>query len=164
MKTKNSINIFIVDDDPLYLKALEQSIREKLPFITIKTFSTGEECLQQIYRKPHVVILDYFLDSKVPYARNGLMILQHIKKVNSQTKVIMLSVSDSLEVAIKCFDNGSFDYVSKSESSFVKINKLLQNISDDFSVNNKGLKPYQIIGIIAVVILLICNLLWNKYR
>lgn len=153
------IVIFIVDDDPLYIKALEHSILEKMPFIKIKTFQTGEACLQQIKLKPDVVILDYYLDSKVSYAWNGLTILKQIKKLSPKTKVIMLSVQDSLEVAVKCIDNGSFDYISKSESAFVKINNVLMNITEDIKAGEKGMKPYQIIGIIIIIILVLSFLL-----
>lgn len=151
--------LFIVDDDALYVKALEHSIKDKMPFVNIKTFSTGEACLQQIKLKPDVVILDYYLNSKVPYAWNGLTILKQIKKISPKTKVIMLSVQDSLEVAVKCIDNGSYDYISKTESAFVKINNVLMNIIEDIKTMDKGMKPYQIVGVIIFFILLLCFLL-----
>ena len=159
---KNELLVFIVDDDALYLKALEKSISDKLPHLKIKTFLTGEACLQQMRQKPEVVILDYFLDSKVSYAWNGLTILKQIKKLNPKTKVIMLSSQDSLEVAVKCIDNGSFDYISKSESAFVKINNVLTNIIEDVKLSEKGLKPYQIIGIVVIIILLLSYLILSK--
>ena len=135
MNTKNKISIFIVDDNPIYVRALEGSIESKLPLIKIKTFLNGEACLHQMKLKPDVVILDYFLDSKVPYAWNGLEILKQIKKLNPKTKVIMLSAQDSLAIAEKCIDSGSYDYISKSESAFVKINNTLTNIIEDKTMN-----------------------------
>ncbi len=153
------ILLFIVDDDPLYTKALEHSISEKIPSVKIKTFQTGEACLQQIKQKPDVVILDYYLDSKVSYAWNGLTILKQIKKLVPKTKVIMLSVQDSLDVAVKCIENGSFDYIPKSESAFVRINNVLLNIIKDINSNEKGMKPYQVVGVIVIIILLLSFLL-----
>lgn len=156
------ILIFIVDDDTLYLMALEQSILNKLPSIKIKTFLTGESCLQQMKLKPDIVILDYFLNSNVAYAWNGLTILKQIKKLNPKTKVIMVSAQDSLDIAVKCIDNGSFDYISKSESAFVKINNVLINIIEDIKTNDKGLKPYQIIGV-TIIVLFVLYLLLIKF-
>ncbi|MFY9307933.1 MAG: response regulator [Bacteroidia bacterium] len=153
------ITVFLVDDDLLFLKALEHSITSKLPSATIKSFQTGEACLQQIKLKPEVVILDYYLNSTVPYAWNGLTILKQLKKISPKTKVIMLSAQDSLDVAVKCIDNGSFDYISKTESAFVKINNVLSNIIDDYNTNNKGIKPYQVISMVIIIILMICFLL-----
>ena len=71
----------------------------------------------------------------------------------------MLSAQDSLDTAVKCIDNGSFDYISKSESAFVKINNVLSNIIEDIKTDEKSIKPYQIIGIIIIVILIIAFLL-----
>ncbi len=153
------ITIFLVDDDILFLKALEHSIISKLPSVTIKSFQTGEACLQQMKQKPEVIILDYYLNSTVPYAWDGLTILKQLKKISSKTKVIMLSAQDSLDVAVKCIDNGSFDYISKSESAFVKINNVLSNIIEDIKVNNKSIKPYQIVSVVIIIILMIAFLL-----
>ncbi len=115
--------------------------------------------MHQIGAKPQVVILDYFLDSKLAYAWNGLTILRQIKKLNPKTKVIMLSSQDSLDTAVKCIDNGSFDYITISESAFVKINFALKNIFDDIKSERIGIKPYQIIIIAIIIIILICSLL-----
>lgn len=153
------ILLFIVDDDPMYTKALEHSILDKIPAVKIKTFQTGEACLQQIKQKPDVVILDYYLDSKVSYAWNGLTILKQIKKLYPKIKVVMLSVQDSLDVAVKCIENGSYDYVPKSESAFVRINNVLQNIIGDINSNEKAVKPYQVVGIIIIIILILSFLL-----
>jgi two-component system OmpR family response regulator len=154
----NEMLIFLVDDDFMFLKALEHSILSKLPEAKIQTFQTGEACLHQMTAKPQVVILDYFLDSKLPYAWNGFTILRQIKKLNSKTKVIMLSSQDSLDVAVKCIDNGSYDYITKSESAFVKINFALKNIFENIQSDSKGIKPYQIIIVAIIVILLIASL------
>jgi two-component system OmpR family response regulator len=156
---KQEIKIFLVDDDILFLKALEHSISSKLTSVKIQTFQTGEACLQQMKFKPQIVILDYYLNSKLPYAWNGLTILRQIKKISKHTKVIMLSSQDSLDVAVKCIENGSFDYISKSESAFVKINNVLLNIVEDIKENQRGLKPYQIITLIIILILMLGILL-----
>lgn len=151
--------VFIVDDDLLFTKALEHSITEKLPSVDIKTFQTGEACLQHMKLNPEIVILDYYLNSTVPYAWNGLTILKQLKKINPALKVIMVSSQDSLDIAVKCIDNGSFDYISKSESAFVKINNVLTNIIQDIKTNNRSIKPYQIISMIIIIILAVFFLL-----
>jgi DNA-binding NarL/FixJ family response regulator len=137
MKAKNDskfykglkrIRVFLVDDDMLFLKALEHSIINKLPLLEIKTFQTGEACLQQMKLKPDVIVLDYCLNSQLAYAWDGIDILKRIKVLNPTTKVILLSSQDSIEVADDCFKNGLFEYVSKSKTAFVKINNVLSNI------------------------------------
>lgn len=151
MKAKNPISIFIVDDNKVYLKTLENYIANKIPKVKIKTFETGEACLQQMILNPDVVILDYFLDSEDPHASNGLAVLKQIRKTNPNTKVIMLSAQDSLDIASKCLDNGACDYISKSESAFIRVNYVLFNIVVDKNTY-KGMSPFQIISLTLIIL------------
>lgn len=150
--------VFLVDDDRLFLKSLEHAIKDKQPLVDLRTFQTGEACLQQMKLKPEVVVLDYYLNSSVPYAWNGFTILKQIKKISPKTKVIMLSAQDSLDVAVKCIDNGAFDYISKSETAYIKINNMLSNVIEDIKINKEGMKPYQIVIVLIVIVLTACFL------
>jgi two-component system OmpR family response regulator len=154
LSNKKIITIFLVDDDLLFLKALELSISSIFPSVIIKTFQTGEACLQQMKLKPSVVILDYYLNSEIPYAWNGISILKQIKKINPKTKVVILSSQDSLNIAIDCIENGAYDYISKSESSLVRINNILTNILGDADSNFEGIKFLVIIILFILLFVL----------
>ena len=159
-KTDQKITIFLVDDDPLFLKALELSISSKLPSAEIMTFQTGENCLQKMKMKPSVVILDYFLNSEVPYAWNGMHILEQIKQLSGKTKVIMLSSQDSLNVAIESMDNGAYDYISKSPSALIRVNNILANIAEDNEASNYLLRGYVFVALIIFVSIVV-HILFN---
>jgi PleD family two-component response regulator len=137
-RAKKRIKLFIVDDDPMYLKALEMSITANVnnDELVINSFQTGEACLQQMKQKPAIVILDYFLNSKLPYAWDGATILKHIKRMSPATKVIMLSSQDSLRVAIDCMENGAYDYISKTQTALLRINNMILNISGNIEVTS----------------------------
>ena len=82
MNIKDQINIFIVDDNKVFLLALkayiEGSFKEKL--IKIYTFETGEKCLESFTEiMPDLVILDNQLNSEITDAASGLEILSKIK-------------------------------------------------------------------------------------
>ena len=124
MQTKNKIKIFLVDDDPVYLKLLEIQFLEKGDFI-IETFSTGELCVASLPNKPDVIILDYHLDGVVLNAMNGIQTLDEIKKFDSEIPVIMCSSQDKIEVAISCMHHEAYDYVVKSETAFVRLKKII---------------------------------------
>jgi two-component system OmpR family response regulator len=156
-KGKKTI-LFIVDDDPLYLKGLELSISANYDDITIFTFQTGEACLQQMKLKPEIVILDYYLDSEISYAWNGLNILKQIKKTNPKSRVVMLSSQDSLQVASECLENGAYDYVSKTQSAFVRINHILGNILEYDEVQGHD-RTWQFVALLLTFIILILILL-----
>lgn len=127
MKNENKIKIFLVDDDALFLKSLEIEFLENADF-TIETYSTGELCLENISHNPDVIILDYQLDGIVKNAMNGLETLDKIKAFNPQIPVIMLSSQDKIEVAINCMHHKAFDYVVKSETVFVRLQKIISTI------------------------------------
>lgn len=132
MQNKKKIKIFLVDDDPVYLKILEIQFLEHADLV-IETFATGELCLASLVNKPDIIILDYHLDGVFLNAMNGIQTLDEIKKVDSEIPVIMLSSQDKIEVAIKCMHHEAYDYVVKSETAFVRLKKIITHI---FSYNN----------------------------
>jgi DNA-binding NtrC family response regulator len=127
MKTENKIKLFLVDDDAVFLKALEIQFMENVDF-DIETFSTGELCIQNLSKKPDVIVLDYHLDGIVKNAINGMQTLDKIKGTNAGIPVIMLSSQDKIEVAISCMHHKAFDYVVKSETAFIRLQKVISNI------------------------------------
>jgi len=131
MNKKNQINIFIVEDNEVFTLALKSNIETAFANkpIKIRSFETGEKCLQNIKEeKPQVVILDYHLNSKYPEAADGITVLDRIKKENSETNVIMLTINDNMDIAIKSFKHGASDYIVKTETQFMKINYSLLNL------------------------------------
>ena len=59
---------------------------------------------------------------------NGLETLDKIKAFNPEIPVIMLSSQDKIEVAINCMHHKAFDYVVKSETAFVRLQKIITSI------------------------------------
>ncbi len=131
MNSNNQINIFIVEDNKVFALALKADIEsnfEKMP-IKIHSFITGETCMQKFNQiKPQVVILDYHLNSKFTDAIDGIKVLDLIKAESKDTNVIMLTSEDHIDIALKSFQHGAFDYVVKTETKFRKINYSLLNI------------------------------------
>jgi two-component system, OmpR family, response regulator len=119
--------LFLVDDDALFLKTLEIQFLEMGNF-DVETFSTGERCLENLHKNPDVVILDYHLDGVDPTAMNGLKTLDKIKEINSSIPVIVLSSQDKIEVAVSCMHHKAFDYVVKSETAFMRLQKIIDAI------------------------------------
>ena len=122
MKTSNKISLFLVDDDALFLKSLEIEFRHHTDF-TVETFATGERCLEHLSEEPDVIILDYHLNGIDKNAMNGIETLDKIKAFNPDIPVVMLSAQDKIDVAISCMHHKAFDYVVKSETAFVRLQK-----------------------------------------
>jgi DNA-binding NtrC family response regulator len=127
MKNDNKIRLFLVDDDALFLKSLEIEFLDHADFI-IETYETGELCMDNLSHNPDVIILDYFLDGIDKFAMNGIETLDKIKAFNPDIPVIMLSSQDKIDVAISCMHHRAFDYVVKSETAFVRLQKIITTI------------------------------------
>jgi two-component system OmpR family response regulator len=127
MTNEKEILFFLVDDDALYLKSLEIEFAQNTGSV-IKTFATGELCLENISQNPDIIILDYHLDGVDKNAINGLETLDRIKIANPQVPVIMLSSQDKIEVAVNCMKHQATDYIVKSETAFIRLQKAITDI------------------------------------
>jgi len=127
MTNEKKILLFLVDDDALFLKSLEIEFSENTES-TIKTFATGEVCLENLFQNPDIIILDYYLNGVEKNAIDGLETLDRIKTKCPNTPVIMLSSQDKIEVAVNCMRHQAFDYIVKSETAFVRLQKAITTI------------------------------------
>jgi two-component system, OmpR family, response regulator len=133
---KEKIKLFLVDDDALFLKSLEIDFLQMADF-SIETFTTGEQCIENLSHCPDVIVLDYFLDSIDKTAMNGIKTLDKIKAYNADIPVVMLSSQDKIDVAIECMHHSAFDYVVKSETAFVRLQKIITTIFNYKKMENE---------------------------
>jgi DNA-binding NtrC family response regulator len=127
MNSKNKIKLFLIDDDPIYLKLLEIEFLQ-YPDFKLETYATGEICLENLSHKPDIIILDYLLDSVDKHAMNGIQTLDKIKAFNPGIPVVMLSSQDKIEVAINCMHHKAFDYIVKNETALLRLQKVIYTI------------------------------------
>ena len=127
MKNEKKIKLFLVDDDALFLKSLEIEFMGLADF-SIETYATGELCIEHLSNNPDAIILDYQLDGVDKTAMNGIETLDKIKDFDKDIPVVMLSSQDKIEVAINCMHHKAFDYVVKSETSFLRLQKIITTI------------------------------------
>ena len=127
MANANKIKLFLVDDDALFLKSLEIEFLQHADF-AIETYATGELSVANLSHYPDVIILDYLLDGIDKNAMNGIETLDKIKAFNPDIPVVMLSSQDKIDVAINCMHHRAFDYVVKSETAFMRLQKIISTI------------------------------------
>ena len=72
----SSLKIFIVEDD-LFYQTMLFGVLKLRNFKHVKKMATGKECLENLYLKPDVIILDYSLSDM-----NGVELFKQIKKVS----------------------------------------------------------------------------------
>ncbi len=121
--------IHVVEDEMMQREMLVDHL-SKMSKYDIKSFETGEDCLNAIRagEKPAIVFLDFFLNSVRKDAADGLEILTQIKNLSPETEVVMLSGQDKIEVAVDVMKYGAFDYIVKGESAYYRAEKAIFNI------------------------------------
>ncbi len=128
--------IFIVEDEPIYLKTLKY-IAELNPDNEVHTFTSGKECINNLHKRPDIVTLDYYLPDM-----SGADILKHIKSFDPDIFVIMLSGQTDVSTAVKLLKNGAYDYITKDNETKERLINVINNIisSQQLVRENKALK------------------------
>jgi DNA-binding NtrC family response regulator len=127
MKPENKVKLFLVDDDVVFLKSLEMEFNERGNF-DIETYVSGELCVDNLSNRPDLIILDYLLDGTDKDAMDGIATLDKVKAYDAAIPVVMLSGQDKIEVAVNCMHHKAFDYVVKSETAFLRLQKIIVSV------------------------------------
>lgn len=104
-KTKG--RILLIDDEHLIVAVLCRSLKKEGYEICGET-ETDNIISKICAYNPDIVLLDI----KMP-GRNGMDILQEIKRKGIETQVVMLTSDDSVETAVKAMKLGASDYLTK---------------------------------------------------
>lgn len=112
-----SIKVMLADDHMLMREGIRQLLEFDGNIEVIAEANDGEECLKKIaISKPQVLLLDINMPKK-----NGIEVLEEIKKRKLDVKVLILTVHDEIEYLLKAVDIGVDGYILKdSESSELK--------------------------------------------
>lgn len=105
--TARSFKIFIVEDDKIFAKVLTYHLSLN-PDFDVTTFNTGKEFLDNLYKKPDMVSLDYNLPGI-----SGLELLDKIKAFDPELPVVIVSGQQDIKTAISLLKKGVYDYIVK---------------------------------------------------
>lgn len=120
MHLQASSGIFIVEDNLLYQQLIARELESfggQLFFYT-----SGEHCVDNLCRKPSIVVLDYNLDGEI----NGLETLEEIRKFDPSIFVVLFSSQKEVYSCENQQRYGSFNFLEKKEHSFSMLKKLLE--------------------------------------
>jgi two-component system nitrogen regulation response regulator NtrX len=101
-------SVLIVDDE----KGIRESLSDVLSDegFTVKTASTGEECLRLADQEAFsCILLDIWLGDGI----SGLDTLERLRETGNDAAVIMISGHGNIESAVKATKLGAFDFIEK---------------------------------------------------
>lgn len=112
-----SIKIMLADDHVLMREGIRQLLEFDGSIEVIAEANDGEECMEKLQEvKPQVLLLDINMPRK-----NGIEVLEEIKKANMDVKVLILTVHNEVEYLLRAVDIGVNGYILKdSESAELK--------------------------------------------
>lgn len=136
------ITIFLIDDDVTFVKALEHALQGLLvnKEISVRSFSTGEECISHLDSSPTIIFLDYYLDTDYPNAINGLEVLKKIHKISPDSKVIMLSSQKDVKIVLKSLKLNIYGYIIKDQNTFSEVKDAVKKIAEEMDLNETKAK------------------------
>jgi DNA-binding NarL/FixJ family response regulator len=103
------IRILIADDHSIVRKGLRQILQEGFPAAIIDSVSDAEDMIKKIITSEWDVVIS---DLSMP-GRSGLEALQHIKQINPNLPVLILSIHPEEQYALRVLKAGASGYLSK---------------------------------------------------
>lgn len=117
------VKVMIADDHSMIREGLKQLLELEGNFEVIAEANDGEECLQIINSlNPDVLLLDINMPKK-----DGLEVLQELKKKCPKMKVLVLTVHNEVEYLMKAMDIGINGYLLKDSES-AKLKKAIMTV------------------------------------
>jgi len=124
---KNKL-IFFVDDDKMMLDLMEYTFKCREGF-EVKSFYSGEECIENLGLNPSLIVLDYYLGAGESTIMSGMDTLKRINAMDEPVPVIILSREKNKELISEFCRNGAMKYVIKDDYF---INTLIEAIENFF--------------------------------
>ena len=105
--------VFFVDDDKMILNLLEYTFKSRAG-IQVKTFFSGEECLENMHLKPDLVVLDHLFPEETGQL-SGLDVIKKMREADKNVSIIVLSSQQDEELIPEFLKVGAKQYISKDD-------------------------------------------------
>ena len=142
-------NEILVIDDNLDIRQLISGIL-KDQGMTVREAANFDQAKLEINKKlPDVAIIDVKLDKG---DNDGIELLVHLKKINKDVPVIMISGHANVQMAVDSLKLGAFEFIQKpfsSERLLNFVNRAIENIDlkkEKKDLESKLFSSYEIIG------------------
>mgnify|MGYP001343986679 FL=1 len=140
--------ILIIDDNP-DIRNILKDIIEDSGFKT-RIAANYNQALTEIDKKlPDVAIIDVKLDKG---DNDGIELLSHIKKINSDIPVIIISGHANIEMAVKSLQSGAFEFIEKpfdKERLINFVNRAVENLklrNENKNLQSRLFQSFELIG------------------
>lgn len=131
-----SIKVMLADDHILMREGIRQILEFDGNIKVIEEAGNGEECLTKLeHVKPDILLLDINMPKK-----NGIEVLEEMKRKRMHVKVLILTVHNEIEYLVKAVDIGVEGYILKDAES-VELKRAINKILDGENYIQPSLIP-----------------------
>jgi len=119
---RKKAKILVVEDNPGTRELLRELLSQE--GYTVKVARDGKEALLRVRKDNFDLVLT---DVKMPQM-NGIQLLKELQKIIPHTKVVIVTATADLEIAVKAMKFGAYDYITKPfclDSILQKVKKAL---------------------------------------
>ncbi|WP_199610123.1 two-component system response regulator [Flocculibacter collagenilyticus] len=129
------MNILIVDDDVVDRKIIKRTIAKKNINAKVTEVSSVQEGLEKLAKHDFDIIL---LDFRMPKVDGIEMVIELRSRTDlGRTAIIMMSSSESEQLAINCIEAGAQDFIAKSELTESKLQRAIIHAQKRFTLEKK---------------------------
>ncbi len=155
---RDKLNVFVVEDDPVYREMLTDLLQGNYPRAVVSGFATGEDALGSGSR-PDILILDFYLNRDREDAMDGLEVLREAVRKWPGAKTVILSAQEHIDISVSMMKYGAFDYIVKGASDKYRLqntlNHIITLIDYDGRIRNTRLALGAIAGALVMVLMYI---------
>jgi PAS domain S-box-containing protein len=104
------IRILVAEENAIFLRLVEKSLKDSGSHYQIEKVSSGEECLEKLQKKKFdILLLDHSLSNG-----NGLNWLRRFNEMGIGIPTVFVTAKGDSRLAIEAMKEGVFDYVNQS--------------------------------------------------
>lgn len=129
------IKVLLVDDDLLVRNYLKQLISwEQYGYVIVGDYKNGKEAYKAVYAEdtPDIIITDVCMP-----VMNGIDLIEELKKVGNQARIIVLSCHDDFQYVKRALQFGADEYILKNELTEKTLLDVLQKVSSGIVKSEK---------------------------
>lgn len=126
------MKFYLVDDDLMVIKILENIIEEQRLGDVIGYSTDSTECINEILiKKPNIVLVDMLMPQK-----DGSMLVSEIKSKNEEIKFIMISQITTKNLISKAYSAGIEFFINKPINK-IEVTNVIQKLADTIKMEKK---------------------------
>jgi len=129
-------SILLVEDNEDHALLARSALSRSDQKYDVDHSATAFDCIDMLKKKDYeAIVLDYSLPK-----RNGLEILQDIRKMSYNAPVVMITSHGDEQIAVESMKLGAYDYVAKSDDYLTRLPLVLERAIKDHEMTRERIQ------------------------